>query len=185
MNLYCPALSVVVCAIWVKVDCPESSRHSATVTPDGGGLLVRPPEITTFRPAVDGSGEEAIVNVPDVHWAQQAVVQQVVVQHVVVQQAVVQQVPVDGQQGVEGVAPEDAGRFGPLTGVGQHGTIVARSRCWGRLCAVYFRPRRQGRASPGRTARRRGQERRRNDQAAHRRKTAQSLPVFVKTNAVL
>ncbi len=93
--MYCPALSVVVCVTWWKVDCPESSRHSTTWTPDGAGLLVRPPEITTFRPAVDGSGEEAIVSAPDVHGvAQQAVVQHAVVQHAVVQQVV----PVDGQQ---------------------------------------------------------------------------------------
>jgi hypothetical protein len=97
-------------------------------------LLVRPPEITTFRPAVDGSGEEAIVNAPGVHWvAQQAVVQQAVVQQVVVQQVV----PVDGQQTVEGAAPEDAGRLGPLTGVGQHCTIIPWSRRCGQImCGV-------------------------------------------------
>ena len=77
VNLYCPALSVVVCAAWWKVDWPDSSRHSTTVAPATAGLLVKPPEITTFRPAVDGSGEEAIVSAPGVHGvAQQAVCMQ-------------------------------------------------------------------------------------------------------------
>ena len=82
--LYCPALSVVVCVTCWKLDRPDSSRQSTTSTPDGGGLLVSPPEITTFRPAVDGSGEAAIVNAPDVHGVvQQALVQQFVAeQHV-------------------------------------------------------------------------------------------------------
>ena len=103
-------------------------------------MLVRLPEITTFRPAVDGSGEEAIVNAPDAHWvAQQAVVQHGVVQHGVVQQAVVQQadvveqqVAVDGQHTVAALAPSaDCG------GVGQHGMIIPRSRCWGQtMCGV-------------------------------------------------
>jgi hypothetical protein len=37
------------------------------VAPAAGGLLVKPPEITTFRPALDGSGDDAIVSPPDVH----------------------------------------------------------------------------------------------------------------------
>ncbi len=133
--LYCPALSVVVFVTWWKVDCPDSSRQSTTWTPDGGGLLVRPPEITTFRPAVDGSGEDAIVNAPGAHWVvQQAVVQQVVVQHVVPPQ---QLVPVDGQQTMEGSAPEVAPPLGPLTGVGQQGgTIIPRSPCCGQMTCV-------------------------------------------------
>ncbi len=94
--LYCPALSVVVCVTWWKLDWPESSRHSTTVAP-ATGLLVSPPEITTCRPAVDGSGEAAIVKPVGVH-----AVQHVVVQHVVD----VQQVP--------------------LVGVGQHGTKFGR-----------------------------------------------------------
>jgi hypothetical protein len=43
------------------------------VAPAAGGLLVKPPEITTFRPAVDGSGDAAIVIPPDVHAETQQV----------------------------------------------------------------------------------------------------------------
>jgi hypothetical protein len=128
--LYCPALSVVVCVTWWKLDCHESSRQSTTWTPDGGGLLVRPPEITTFRPAVDGSGEDAIVNAPEVH----GVVQQAVVQHVLPEQHVppcAQQVPADWQQTVAGAAS-----LGALTGVGQHGMTIPGSRCCGQMTCV-------------------------------------------------
>ena len=86
--LYCPALSVVVCVTWWKLDWPDSLRHKSTVAP-ATGLLVSPPEITTFRPAVEGSGEAAIVRPVGVHAVQHVAV----VQHVDV---VGQQVPVVG-----------------------------------------------------------------------------------------
>jgi hypothetical protein len=70
-------------------------------------LLVSPPEITTCRPAVDGSGEAAIVKPVGVH-----AVQHVAVQHVVD----VQQVPLVG-----------VGQQVPLVGVGQHGTKSGRA----------------------------------------------------------
>jgi hypothetical protein len=59
-------------------------------------LLVKPPEMTTFRPAVDGSGDDAIVSPPVVHGVTQ-------------QAACAQQ------------APDDAGQ--QLVGTGQHGTM--------------------------------------------------------------
>lgn len=66
------------------------------MAPAAGGLLVKPPEITTFRPAVDGSGDDAIVSPPVVHGVTQQVV-------------CAQQAPVEaGQQ---------------LVGTGQHGTM--------------------------------------------------------------
>ena len=82
-------------------------------------MLVRPPEITTFRPAVDGSGEDAIVSAPDVH----GVVQQAVVQHAVVQHAVVQQAADCAQHALDCTQQtvEVDPRSGALTGVGQHG----------------------------------------------------------------
>jgi hypothetical protein len=53
-------------------------------------LLVSPPEITTFRPVIEGSGEDAIDRLPE---------GQAVVQHV----PDVQQVVRDGQQVVPNV----------------------------------------------------------------------------------
>jgi hypothetical protein len=75
-------------------------------------LLVSPPEITTCRPAVDGSGEAAIVKPVGVHAEQHVAVQHVAVQHVVD----VQQVPLVG-----------VGQQVPLVGVGQHGTKSGRA----------------------------------------------------------
>jgi hypothetical protein len=59
-------------------------------------LLVKPPEMTTLRPAVDGSGDDAIVSPPVVHGVTQ---QAACAQH----------------------APDDAGQ--QLVGTGQHGTM--------------------------------------------------------------
>ncbi|MGH2884889.1 MAG: hypothetical protein ACRDPA_19665, partial [Solirubrobacteraceae bacterium] len=73
--------------------------HSATVAPAAGGLLVKPPEITTFRPAVDGSGDDAIDSPPVVHGVTQQV-------------ACVQQ------------ALDDAGQ--QLVGTGQHVMMCGR-----------------------------------------------------------
>jgi hypothetical protein len=67
VNVYCPALLVVVCAISLKVDWPERSRQSTTWAPDAGGLRVSAPEITTSCPAVEGSGEAEIVSAPGGH----------------------------------------------------------------------------------------------------------------------
>jgi hypothetical protein len=75
---------VVVVAIWLKLDCPARKRHRTTWTPPAG-LAVSAPEITTLRPAVEGSGEAVMVSPPVGHV--------VGVQHV----AETQQVP-DGQQ---------------------------------------------------------------------------------------
>jgi hypothetical protein len=115
VNVYRPALSVVVCATCWKVDWPDGSLQSATVAPATGG--VRPPEITTFRPAVEGSGEEAIVSAPP---GGHGVAQQgVCAQHVVGGQQVTvggQQVVVGGQQAV------GTGQQAAPTGTGQQGT---------------------------------------------------------------
>jgi hypothetical protein len=43
------------------------------VAPVAGGLLVKPPEITTFLPTLDGLGDDAIVSPPDVHAETQQV----------------------------------------------------------------------------------------------------------------
>lgn len=43
------------------------------MAPAAAGLLVKPPEITIFRPAIDGSGDDAIVSPPDVHAETQQV----------------------------------------------------------------------------------------------------------------
>jgi hypothetical protein len=83
-------------------------------------LLVSPPEITTFRPAVDGSGEAAIVSAPGGHEA---------VQHVVCRQ----QVLVDAGQQFVGTGQHVmmCGRlFAPLVGGGQQ---VMTPACWGQM----------------------------------------------------
>ena len=124
VNLYCPALSVVVCAAWWKVDWPGSSRHSTTVAPATAGLLVTPPEITTFRPAVDGSGEEAIVSAPGVHGVAQ--------QAVCVPEDCGQQFVGTGQHGtMRGLLVAPFVLCAPLVGSGQQGMTPAR--CWGQM----------------------------------------------------
>jgi hypothetical protein len=147
-------------------------------------LLVRPPEITTFRPAVDGSGEDAIVSAPGVH----GVVQQAVVQQAVVQQAVVQQVPdcaqhvFDCTQQTVEVDP----RSGASTGVGQHGgTIAARSRCCGHTMrrALPAAPAGPSNASPHSEAARKSSDGTIRRRIAKDRRRA--YPYFVKANAVL
>jgi hypothetical protein len=120
VSLYCPALSVVVCATWWKLDWPDNSRHSATVAPAAGGLLVKPPEITTFRPAVDGSGDAAIVSPPEVHGVTQQVVW-------------AQQVPDDAGQQLVGTGQHVMTcerLFAPLVGGGQQ---VMTPACWGQM----------------------------------------------------
>jgi hypothetical protein len=60
VKLYCPALSIAVCATRVKLDWPASSCHSTTWSP-ATGLESKAPEMTTLCPSVEGFGEEAIV----------------------------------------------------------------------------------------------------------------------------
>jgi hypothetical protein len=147
-------------------------------------LLVRPPEITTFRPAVDGSGEDAIVSAPGVH----GVVQQAVVQQAVVQQAVVQQVPDCAQHAFDCTQQtvEVDPRSGASTGVGQHGgTIAARSRCCGHTMrgALPAAPAAPSNASPHSEAARKSSDGTIRRRIAKDRRRA--YPYFVKANAVL
>ena len=185
--LYCPALSVVVCVTWWKLDWSDSLRHSTTVAP-ATGVPVSPPEITTFRPAVEGSGEAAIVRALGVH----AVVQHVVPvgQHVV---PVVQHVDVAGQHvlfegyaqhgmncGPLGVAPRGLA-CAPLTGYGQHVCCPCGQRMWGTLRAA---PAGLGSAVAHSKA-----ARQRSDDGTIRRRIAETpgtlIPGFVKPNAAL
>lgn len=100
------------------------------------GLLVKPPEITTFRPAVEGSGEDPTDSAPFVH----GVVQQVVdVQHV----EPVQQVVPAGQHAVVGNGQQTTLEVLAFVGPGQHVGLTfgcARSSgqmMWGTLlCAT-------------------------------------------------
>jgi hypothetical protein len=62
VNVYLPALSALVVVTWWKLDWPGSLRHSATAAPE-----VAVPEITTFCPALDGSGDALIVGVAGTH----------------------------------------------------------------------------------------------------------------------
>ncbi|HUJ34018.1 MAG TPA: hypothetical protein VLW51_02335 [Solirubrobacteraceae bacterium] len=83
------------------------------------------PEITTFPPAVEGSGEDAIVNAAGVHG---------VAQHAVCAQQAVggQHVFVCGQHGtIRGLLLARFVPFVPLTGMGQHGTMF--DRCCGQI----------------------------------------------------
>jgi hypothetical protein len=90
------------------------------VAPAAGGLLVKPPEITTFRPAVDGSGDDAIVSPPVVHGA----TQQVVCAQQVLDEAG-QQFVGTGQHGTMcGLL------FAALVGSGQQGMTPD---CWGQM----------------------------------------------------
>jgi hypothetical protein len=94
------------------------------VAPTAAGLLVNAPEITTFRPAVDGSGDAAIVSPPVV----QGVTQQVVWAQQTLDDAG-QQLVGTGQQGTM-CGP----LFAPLAafvGVGQH--VVMPDICWGQM----------------------------------------------------
>ena len=86
VNVYRPALSVVVCATWWKLDWRASLRHSITWAP-ATGVPTAAPEITTFCPALDGSGEAAMVRLPGPHGdGVQQVLDAVAGQHVVPQQ---------------------------------------------------------------------------------------------------
>ena len=64
--MYRPELSVVVCAMFWKLERPASFAHSTTWAPDTA-LPTKAPEITTLRPAVEGFGAEAMVRLPAVH----------------------------------------------------------------------------------------------------------------------
>lgn len=94
-------------------------------------MPVSPPEITTFRPAVEGLGEDAIESAPGVHGAVQQVVD---VQHVeVVQHDVVVGQHVLVGYGQHGVASPAAPLFA-FVGTGQHiGTTFGCARFSGQM----------------------------------------------------
>jgi hypothetical protein len=58
VNVYLPELSALVVVTCWKLDWPGSLLHNATAAPEAAL-----PEITTFWPALDGSGDAVIVGV--------------------------------------------------------------------------------------------------------------------------
>ena len=146
-------------------------------------MLVKPPEITTFRPAVEGSGEDAIDRPPDGQTA---------VQHVVPD---AQQLVPDGQQVVPAAqhAVPDCGQHGTYlaparaladVGRGQHGITVGCPCCCGHRVrgTLPVAP-----AGPGADITNRDAARARSDDREIRRRIAESgtqVPGFVKPNAL-
>jgi hypothetical protein len=62
VNVYFPELSALAVETWWKLDWWASLRHSATWAPD-----VALPEITTFWPALEGSGDAVMVGTAGPH----------------------------------------------------------------------------------------------------------------------
>ena len=179
---------MLVWAICWKLEAPASSRHRTTCAP-AVAVPTKPPLMTTFRPAVDGFGEELMVRLPGPHGvgAQHAVLagQQFVVQHGVdvVQHGVdvVQQLA-DGQQ--TGCALP----AGPV-GSGQHGLTcgswAGHTMCGEREDAPAGPAAVRIEIATAATRSESGTMNRRNAGYQRSRDVARSLPLFHKSSAAL